>query len=338
MDLNSFIKNKAREVGIELCGITDYSLSQERIDYLRARKLKGQETEFEEQDLELRIDPRLTMESVESIIVLGLSYNTGGDYGSDYEFKGRLSRSSYGQDYHRVLREKMEELVGLLKKELDFDHKIFVDTGPLIDRELAYLAGLGYYGKNCSIINDDYGSYIFIGYIMTDMKIENDRPLNKDCGSCDLCLRACPTGAIKDYRMNPKRCLSYMSQTKELLSDEMIVKLGDRIYGCDSCQEACPKNKGVLKSSHREFIPDPSADIDIVELFKMSNKDFKKNYGHMAGSWRGKNLLKRNGIINIYNSRLEEGIDYIREELDNPSQLVSYYANWVIDKYNRGEY
>ncbi|MFA5577092.1 MAG: tRNA epoxyqueuosine(34) reductase QueG [Tissierellaceae bacterium] len=297
--LNEYIVAKSKEVGIDICKFTDSSPLINLRAQLQERKKEEKMTEFEEGDIEKRIDPRLTLPSCKSIIVLGISYNVDYSERPDYKLRGRLSMSSWGQDYHRVLKDRIEKLIGEITKVGDFQYKYFVDTGPLVDRELAVKAGLGYYGKNCSVINEEYGSFIFIGYILTDLDLDYDSPVESQCGDCDLCLRACPTGALEGAgSLNPKKCISYLTQTKEEIPVELKNKMGIKIYGCDTCQLVCPKNKVAKKSSHKEFIPyETKGYIDLEELLGMSNSQFKRKYGHMSGSWRGKNILKRNAQI-----------------------------------------
>lgn len=330
--LNQYILEKSKEVGIDLCGFTDCSPLLNLKDYLIYRKKNFRMTEFEEKDIDLRIDPKLTMPSCKSIIVLGISYNVDFKERPDYNLMGRLSKSSWGTDYHKVLIKKIELLIAEIKKVADFKYNYFVDTGPLVDRELAVRAGIGYYGKNCSVINDEYGSFIFLGYILTDLSLESNERLESKCGDCNLCIRACPTGALEGpFRLNPKKCISYLTQTKDNISEELRSKMEIKIYGCDTCQLVCPKNKNVKMSSHEEFIPNITKGyVDLEELLHMSNKQFKEKYGHMAGSWRGKNILKRNALIALGNMKREDTINLIRPFLTDENPMLREYANWAI--------
>ena len=206
MELKQFIIDKSKELNIDIIGFADCNPLINLKDYLILRKENQIEVEFEEKDIEKRIDPKYTFPNCKTIIVIAMSYNNDFNEVPDYKLKGRLSKSTWGVDYHKVLKDKIESLIEEIQKEIDFSYKYYVDTGPLIDRELAKKAGVGYYGKNSSIINEKYGSFIFIGYILTDLSINisNVEVLNK-CGDCDLCIRACPTGALEGpYKFNPK--------------------------------------------------------------------------------------------------------------------------------------
>lgn len=331
--LNQYIIEKSKELGIDICGFTDSLPLLDIKDYLIYRQENNRMTEFEEKNIDLRIDPRLTMSNCKSIIVLAISYNVDYKEKPDYKLRGKLSKSSWGIDYHQVLKNKMELLIEEIKKVVDFQYKYFVDTGPLVDRELAVKAGVGYYGKNSLVINDDYGSFIFIGYILTDLDLDYNERIASKCGDCNLCLKACPTGALElPYKINPKKCISYLTQTKDNIPESLRKKMGIKIYGCDTCQLVCPKNKNVRTSQHEEFIPKVTKGyMDLEELLNISNKQFKEKYGYMAGSWRGKNILKRNALIALGNMKKEDNISLILPFLEDDNPLLREYAKWAVE-------
>lgn len=334
MDLKNYIITKSKKLNIDIIGFTDCNSLEEVKDYLIERKERGYETEFEHENIEKRITPKKFLENCKTIIVIGLSYNI--DYSRKRKaiLKGSLSKSSWGIDYHKVLRGKMEKLIEEIEKVEKFNYRYFVDTGPLIDRKIANKAGIGYYGKNCSIINEEYGSFIFIGYILTDLELGyKSREVENKCGDCRLCLDACPTGALEEpFMLNPKKCISYLTQTKEKIPYDLRNKIGMKIYGCDTCQLVCPKNRNIKKSSNRKFIPEKTGGyIDIEELLKMSNREFKEKYGEMAGSWRGKNILKRNAVIALGNTKKKKYLEVLKFLLESdPSPIVREYAAWSI--------
>lgn len=334
MDLKEYIINKSKELQIDVIGFTDGGPLLDIKDYLKSRLDQGIYTEFEEMDIEKRIDPKLSFPNCKSIIVIAISYNN--DYKNEESdiIKGSLSKSSWGMDYHGVLKDRMESLVTEIKKKVDFTYRCFSDTGPLVDRELAKKSGVGYYGKNCSIINKGYGSFIFLGYILTDLDIEfKETTSMEDCGECNLCIDACPTKALAPYRLNPKKCISYLTQTKDIIDDELRDKMATKIYGCDTCQLVCPKNKAVNLPNHREFVPNiTNGLVDIEELLDMSNREFKEKYGHMAGSWRGKNILKRNAIIALGNMKDKKNIKLLLKEKEKDIDMLNPYIDWAINK------
>lgn len=331
-ELKKFIIEKSKEINIDICKFTDCQALSNLKEYLLYRENNNLITSFEEKNLMKRIDPKLSLDTCKSIIVLGLSYNIEFEEKVDYKLKGKLSNSSWGQDYHKVLRNKIESLIHAIEEKTSFEYEYFVDTGPLVDRELAKKSGLGYYGKNSSIINPEYGSFIFIGYILTDLKIEEDKAIEEECGDCRLCIDACPTGALEGpYNVNPKKCISYLTQTKDHIPVGLRSKMGINIYGCDTCQLVCPKNKSAKKSNNMEFFPkDTKGYMDLEELLEISNRKFKKKYGHMAGSWRGKTILKRNAIIALANMNRRGNIEFLIKELKDPNPMIREYAQWAI--------
>lgn len=296
-----WIKDIAKKLNIDQIGFTDAEPLYHIKEYLQYRKEHHLISEFEEKDIEKRINPKRSMANCKSIIAMALSYNVDVEPKTVGKFHGKLSKSSWGLDYHMVLKNKMMDLVQGIAKEIDFDYKIYVDTGPLVDREIAKKAGIGYYGKNCSIMNNELGSFIFIGYILTDLAIAPDLPMENDCGDCNRCVESCPTNALyAPYRVDPSRCISYLTQKKGVIDEAFKIKMGRSIYGCDICQRVCPKNKNAKKSIHEEFMP-TITHIQLDEIFHISNRDFKRKYGHMAFSWRGKGIIRRNAEI-IYNN------------------------------------
>lgn len=335
MKIKEYIIDKSKELNIDIVGFADCEALEDIRGYLLERKKLNRQTEFEEDDIERRLDPKITFPQCKSIISIGISYNNDYRENPDYRLKGIISKSSWGIDYHIVLKNRMESLIDEIKKVTDFNYKYFVDTGPLIDREIARKSGIGYYGKNCSIINEKYGSFIFLGYILTDLDIDEfSTPEMSKCDDCNLCIKACPTGALEGaYRVNPKKCISYLTQTRDNIPYELREKMGSKIYGCDTCQKACPKNKNILKPNHKEFIPrDTKGYVDIEKLLYISNREFKEIYGKMAGSWRGKNILRRNAIIALANKKEKDNIKLLMPLLEDPSPMIREYASWAIDK------
>lgn len=342
MDLKDYITKKSKQLDIDVIGFSECDPLLNLENYLIERRKQNKEVEFEEKDIEKRINPKLTFSDCKSIIVIGVSYNNEFNKIVDYSLKGKLSKSSWGMDYHIVLEDRIKKLIGEIEKVKKFNYKYFVDTGPLIDRELAKKAGIGFYGKNCSIMNDEYGSFIFLGYILSDLVIETNLNLLKEnCGDCSECIKHCPTGALESpYKVNPKKCISYLTQTKDRIPYNLRDFMGNKIYGCDTCQLVCPKNKGVKKPNHIEFIPeDTKGYVNIERLLNISNKEFKEKYNSMSGGWRGRNVLRRNGIIALGNMKDKNNLEILKPFLQDPSPMVREYTAWAILKtdYKKGK-
>ena len=204
-----------------------------------------------------------------------------------------LSTCSWGEDYHLVIKRILNTIKEFLENS-NFKARIFVDNNILDERYLAYQAGLGYYGKNNLLFNDKYGSYFFIGVLLTDAIFKYGKKLNKKCLECNLCINSCPTKALKENRiLDGKKCLSYLNQKKEITEEEEKY-FNNCIYGCDICQDVCPLNKydyqDVFSYSDKEI-------INIKDKNKFLN-NFDKDFCNSSCSWRKKDLFKRN--INLY--------------------------------------
>ena len=283
--------------GLNTVGIAPIGPYYELKKVLQDKVEKNLITGMEEPDLEKRINPKLIMENAKSIIVCVFPYHIEDKYESN------ISRYCYGMDYHLVIKEKLNEICEEIKNvDEKFDYRVFADNGPLVDRYLAYLAGIGYYGINNNLITDKYGSYVFIGYIVNNYDLEADNPTNKTCIKCNKCVKYCPGNALEgDYKMNPKKCLSYITQKKEelTLEEKDKMKKNKLIFGCDICQIVCPHNKDICKSNIEEFTTDLITNLDEEEISSISNKEFKRRYKNRAFSWRGRNIIKRNmDIVN----------------------------------------
>lgn len=234
-----------------------------------------------------RINPFLLMSEAKSIIVCLFPYFTDVP-------KGNISKYAYGTDYHTVIQNKLSSIKVFLENS-GYKAEIHADNSPLNDRYLAYKAGLGFIGENGFLINPTYGSYTFIGYIITDCPLTPDTPLENTCMKCMQCIKSCPGSAISEnHRFNHEKCLSYITQKKGELTEEeqSIIKKYGSVWGCDMCQDVCPHNKNVPSSPFEEFTENTISVLEIDE--SISNKEFKRKYSDRAFSWRGKNVLLRN--------------------------------------------
>ncbi len=222
-----------------------------------------------------------------SMFVVGLSYPN--IFLPQKHDKLNASMYTYGIDYHIVIKKIIDEA---LKGE---EYQVYVDNHELNERKALELTGLAYLGKNNLMINKDFGSYFFIGLVVTKTKYDEVITKNTDsCGNCVKCIKACPVNALFDG-FDITKCLSAVNQSKKPFSDEEIAK-NYLLLGCDICQRVCPKNKGIVNDFHDHFKTSEETYVLIDDLFKLSNKEFMKKYGKQAYSWRGKTLLLRNAL------------------------------------------
>ena len=220
-------------------------------------------------------------------------------YYVEHNGPSNLSRYTWGTDYHLVINEYLEKLIEKLQKmNTSAQFSIHCDTSPLADRYMAYLAGLGFYGKNNCFISPKWGSYVMIGTILTTLEFEPNTPLGQSCMGCNRCITACLGQCLGHDEFKYDTCKSYLTQKKGDLTneEETIIRKTPLVFGCDVCQEVCPHNQSIPATPIPGFQRiEPY--IDINELETLTNKEFKAKYGNRAFSWRGKKILIRNQNI-----------------------------------------
>ncbi|HUC92305.1 MAG TPA: tRNA epoxyqueuosine(34) reductase QueG [Paenibacillus sp.] len=305
---------------------------------IRHREL-GRESGFEEPDLDKRTEPALLFDDPQSIIAIAVAYPSKLKDAPKSEpgaRRGILSRSAWGEDYHHVLRDRLGRLEAWLSERVPgFRAESMVDTGALVDRAVAERAGIGWSGKNCAVITPEFGSWVYLGEMITNVPFPPDTPVTEGCGACTKCIDACPTGAlVGPGELDAQRCVSFVTQTKGFLSDEMMRKMGNRLYGCDTCQIVCPVNKGLNWTQHPELQPDPQqAKPLLVPLLSIGNREFKEKFGSSAASWRGKKPIQRNAVIALGNFKDKSAVPALAEVLrDDPRPVLRGTAAWSLGR------
>mgnify|MGYP000288658894 FL=1 len=334
MNIKEEIIKLSKDIGISKIGFT----TADDFDYLekslRLAVEEGRNSGFEHKNIEERIKPKLSLASAKTIISIAVAYPhklKQQPQKTAYK-RGKFTPNSWGLDYHYVLQDKLDRLAkGIEELTADFEYKGMVDTGALVDTAVAQRAGIGFIGKNGLVISKEFGSYMFLGELITNLDIEPDQPVDYGCGDCNRCVTACPTSClIGDGSMNAKRCLSFQTQDKGVMDLEFRKKIKTVIYGCDICQICCPYNKGLDNPLATEIDPDLSHP-ELLPFLELSNGQFKEKFGHVAGSWRGKNILQRNAIIALANANDRSAIPKMLEIIDkgqNPIHVAT--AIWAL--------
>jgi len=268
MGLSLTIKQRALQIGFDLAGIAPLSAWHD-LEFARRWIERGYNGEMRYLANPQRQDPRRVLSSVKSVVCVGLIYNTSLPYSTevggqksearfpDTELRhpapdtprAWISRYAWGQDYHEVMRARLEQLRKALEELAPgAETRVYVDTGPLAERAFSRLSGIGWMGKNTCLINEEKGSWFFLGVILTSLEMEPDLPAPDRCGSCTACLEACPTGAlVEPYVMDASRCISYFTiELKGAIPEAFRARIGANVFGCDICQDVCPWNSRQL--------------------------------------------------------------------------------------------
>ncbi|MFC0523308.1 tRNA epoxyqueuosine(34) reductase QueG [Pontibacillus salicampi] len=342
MDLHALREDMvafSKEIGIDKIGVASPDVFTELKERLRAQQELGYQSGFEKGSLDERTTPNMHVPEAKSIISIAIAYPSkmkDAPRSKRGERRGLFCRASWGQDYHDVLNDKLNRLAEFLEEKYPgFRWRSMVDTGELSDRAVAERAGIGFTGKNTNLITKEFGSYVYLGEIITNIPFAPDDPVDDSCGDCNICVDACPTGAlVQGNQLHAGKCIAFLTQTKGFLPDEYRDKIGNRIYGCDTCQTVCPKNKKKDFHLHPELEPDPElVKPELKPLLSISNREFKEKYGKMAGSWRGKKPIQRNAIIALAHYKDDTAVEeLIRVMKEDPRPVIRGTAAWALGK------
>ncbi len=252
--------------------------------------------------------------------------------------RGRISSYAWGDDYHAVMEPRLRRLAGFLLERGARVARYYADTGPVIDRAAARRAGIGWYGKNATIITRGrHGSWVFLGEVLTDLPLPPDPPAEGSCGRCRICLDACPTGAIvAPYTIDARRCISYLTiEHRGPIPRELRPQIGDHIFGCDICQVVCPHNAKTLARTHPEFAPRPGvgARPELIPLLNISEDEFRRRFRGSAVTRAKRRGLRRNVAVALGNLRDPAAIPALLLALaDEAEPLVRGHAAWALGR------
>jgi epoxyqueuosine reductase len=341
---SSAIKHQARTAGFDLCGVAPASDLPELafFDEWLARGYAG-EMHYLERSREKRVDVRHVLPSARSVIVCGTIYNVDRPYSNESPGRDRaaIARYAWGDDYHDVIRARLDTLVGWLREEAGpaLDARAYVDTGPVQERVYARHAGLGWIGKNTCVINEDVGSWLFLSVVITNLELDVDVPAVDQCATCARCLDACPTGAlVEPYVLDATRCLSYLTiEIKGDIPEAQRDDTGSHAYGCDICQEVCPWNltpsTGV--SSEPAWLPRMALDGPaLLDLWRMTDEELRRTLKGSAMKRAGVRRLRRNLAVAVGNSGDPEAAAQL-EASDEPTSrdpMVARHVRWAASK------
>jgi epoxyqueuosine reductase len=344
-DLVNIIKAEAASLGFSFIGFAGVKQSPHFSNYLEwiAKKYFGEMTYLSAPYVKnSRSNPTSLLNQAESVIVLGISYkpllkNDSPEISSHFPF-GRIAAYAQFNDYHHWFKTAS---VSLMKSALviigkSIQYRIFIDSGTLMEKDFAYLSGLGWIGRNSLFISPEYGSYCLLGCILTDLDLPCEIPPSSDlCAGCSKCIQACPSHCINpDRTIDARRCIAYLTiEHKGDIPYEYRELMGNHVFGCDVCQQVCPLNAEIKRSPHppQDFGPLISGSIDLIEEIRISPQDFKAKYGQTPLIRVTHENYLRNLIISMGNSKSVACVHSLGIILkENPSPILRSYTAWSL--------
>ena len=331
----------ARECGFELAGVAraepaeDVARYREWVDAGRAGEMRY----LTDRRAGVRDDPRNLLPSARSIICVGKLYQTPWPHTTHFrdEDRGWISRYAWGDDYHHVLRRGLEQLAArIAEREGPFESKICVDTAPLLERSYARLAGLGWIAKNTCLINQQSGSWFFLGELLVSREMMPDAPPPDRCGTCRRCIDACPTEAIvpsgSGYTLDSRLCISYFTIEKRgAIPEEMRAGMGGHVFGCDICQDVCPWNRRSPITGDPAFAPRQFAP-PLAEMAALTETEFRDMFRDTPVSRARYSGFLRNVAIAMGNRGLAEFRAPLEKLAASEDPVVAEHARWALER------
>ena len=330
------IKEKAYELGFELAGIAPIAPSAEADfypDWLE-RGFAGN-MKYLERQAPSKMDSRSLLPGARSVIVCAMNYQTDRELTEFDPDRAWVSRYAWGEDYHAVLGARLEKLADWLRQAAGAGVRVYVDTGPLLERVHAKYAGVGWFGKNTCIIDEKTGSWLFLGCILTDLEADYDFPAPDRCGSCTRCIDACPTDAIREpYVLDSNRCISYLTiELRGAIPESLREGVGHHLFGCDICQDVCPWNRRAPISTEpgfeaREALFRP----ELEQLLELDEEGWRALISRTAMKRAKVRGLLRNLMVVVGNSGLSRLRNKVLKFLDHPDRDVRSHARWALSR------
>ena len=348
MSLTEEIKTHAAALGFDLAGVTTADPPRHG-DYYAEWVEQGMagEMAYLERQIEKRQDPRKILPNARSLVVVAMNYLcpdadpvSGMRAGTPEDTpestpRGKIARYARGDDYHDVMKEKLLALLRFVQDRAGrpVEGKVYVDTGPVLEREFAVRAGLGWFGKHTNLIHKRVGSWLLIGEILLDIELDQDGPSADHCGTCTLCLEACPTDAIVEpYVVDSRRCISYHTiELKGAIPLAYRAAMGDRVFGCDDCQDVCPWNRRAPETGHPAFVARPwNESPDLIEMLGMTPEAFRTRFKGSPIKRTKRRGLLRNAAVALGNAKDPGAVPALADSLGDDEPLVRGHAAWAL--------
>ncbi|PYK20329.1 MAG: tRNA epoxyqueuosine(34) reductase QueG [Verrucomicrobia bacterium] len=338
----------AREIGFDSCRIAACKAPPHAMEF---REWLGEsahgEMNYMQRGEEKRCDPQKVLAGAKSIVVFALNYFQGNESGIGFQpmddwqdahatpaATGRIARYAWGDDYHEVIAEKLDKIDNFLR-EFGGEQKCYVDTGPVLERDYAAQAGIGWHGKSTMLIDQRLGTWFFLAEILTTLELPADEPVPNHCGTCERCITACPTGAITaPHRVDARRCISYLTiELKGVIPLDLRPLIGDRIFGCDDCLDACPWNRFAQESREAAFSARRSTtEMSLREYLELSDAEFRALFRNSPIKRIKRRGFLRNVCVALGNAGDISDIPALERAARDPEPLIAEHARWAIDR------
>jgi epoxyqueuosine reductase len=343
-EIKAVVTRAAADAGFDVCGIApaagghDLQHFPEWIAAGRAGEMKYMEARNEAGELK-RASLARVAPWARSVIVCAINYNTGHPYSTQVNNpdRGWISRYAWShEDYHEAVLRRLKQVEGMLRQTAgvpDLITRSYVDTGPIVERVFAKYSGVGWIGKNTCLINQNKGSWLFLGVILSSLELQSDAPAPDRCGTCTRCIQACPTDAlVGPYELDSNRCIAYLTIEKRgSLPEELRAGMGQHVFGCDICQDVCPWNRKAPVSSAPEFQARPGLVNPALEwLVQMSEEEFRNTFRGSPIRRAKRAGLRRNAVISMGNGGEERFLPLLQQLAEDDDQVVAEGANWAI--------
>lgn len=340
MSLEASLKLRAQELGFELVGIAA-ATPADSFEHLRAWLDQGfaGEMHYMHRHIEAREHPSSILLEVRSVVMVGMNYNPKADDLPPAKL-GKVARYAQGMDYHDVLRARLNQLLEWVQTQVaDCKGRGVVDTAPLLERDFARRAGLGWFGKNTMLLNKRLGSFFFLGALLLDLELRHDAPHETHhCGTCTACLDACPTQAfVGPGVLDSRRCISYLTiELRSTIPVELREELDGWVFGCDVCQEVCPWNRKAPAGREPALQPRPDLEaIDLEGLLSLSEEQFRQRFRGTALMRTKRRGLLRNAALILGNRGDPAALPALERALQDAEPLVREAAQWAIERIRR---
>jgi epoxyqueuosine reductase len=334
-DLKAELVSRALELGFDACRVAQCARPPHAAEFGQwLADGNAGEMSWLERNKDRRMNPDQVLPGARSVIVLGMNYCQGKEENSKFEIRnsnerrGKFARYAWGDDYHDLIESRLRELDQWLA-DRGGTQKCYVDTGPVLERDFAALAGAGWHGKSTMLISQDLGTWFFLAEILTTLALAPDEPARDRCGSCTRCITACPTGAIDaPYHLDARRCISYLTiELKGAIPEELRPLIGDRIYGCDDCLDACPWNRFARETA---FAAREGTRMPLVELLGLTDADFRALFRKSPVKRLKRRGLLRNVCVALGNTGTPADVPALQKATQDPEPLVREHAEWAL--------